>query len=540
MEQRNGLKIVLGVLAVLAIAGAVWRVLSYEANFAKTRHGGGTASQTTPLYPLAELKRSELLDEPEEITAGEPSVDRVQPALSSRVSGTVVPSASAFEKYPSNRATPRVAYPGRHTRAGQVLAAGENNYPTVHTPAYAGGTHGPVPVAVGSLGSQPTADQQTYQERTSRILAPFLRTNRKDQERMDARWAQFAAALDRAVLQALMPKSKKAQMIEKYAAKSNEPKETSQIPGFDGSLSPVGQTLATQKHQVVTDLETVFGSDVAGQAGGIMDRFSAELSSALNTPGLSPEQAAQRVKEISNKYQKEMDSLSQKAQYDKFAADLEAKDNQQKEALRTRYADAQLNDTFSQILDQARAQKLALATRQDLTQQEHFTQESQIDQDTYNKLKKAITQAGQSLNPFHAYERERLKEWVNTLGEQEEQGKLESFARAASADETQKMRTDVDVKTRDLMQGVKDSPLFDETATLEVQALLNDYKAKLENLYQQELSPKDRADGEQKALNEVNRALLDKQMEQVKKSNAPQAQKEKALAELREAYNAIP
>ncbi len=543
MDGNNkGLKLILGVLAVLAMAGAVWRVLSYEASSHLASSAGGTQPAPVAPRPLTDLKRAELLGIHSQ-AAQEPGLLAHAPAPVSAppkgpASSAPVVSPAPMQPYPANRATPRTPYPTPSPRV--------NSYPAAQTtwqgapaggnpPATVGGSVAPLGAFNGFAQEKETAVQS---ERASRMLAPFLRTNRKDQERMDARWNQFSAALDRAVLQALMPKSKKAQMIEKYAAKPQD-QGTVETPGFTGSLAPVGQAIATQKHQVVTDFGSVFGADVAGQAGSIMDRFSAELSSALNTPGLTQEQAARRVREISNKYQKEMDNLSQKAQYDKFAADLEAKDNQQKEALRASYQDAELNNQISQILDQARAQKLALATRQDLTQQEHYTQESQIDQDTFNKLKKIIVQAGQSVNPLYTYDRERLKDLVSTLGAQEEEGKVESFARAASADETQRMRTDVEVKTKDLMQVVKESPLFNETDALEVQALLNDYKNKLENLYRQELSPKDRADGEQKALNEVNRALLDKQMEQVRKSNAPKAEKDKALAELREAYNNI-
>lgn len=548
MENNKGLKTILGALAVLAIFAAVWRVLSYEDSPSPVTSAGTKNPAPVTARPLTDLKRAELLDIPGR-AAHEPglltqiSTPQSAPAASF---ATVVPPAATtaaspapMQPYPANRATPRVAYPNHASRA--------NLYPTPSNTPF---------VSSRPVGGQPTTrenmaplgafngfsqgkDRAVQSERASRMLAPFLRTNRKEQERMDARWAKFSAALDRAVLQALMPKSKKAQMIEKYAAKPKGQEAGLETPGFDGSLAPVGQAMAQQKHQVVTDFGSVFGTEVAGQAGSIMDRFGAELSSALNTPGLTQEQAAARVKEISNKYQKEMDNLSQKAQYDKFAADLEAKDNQQKEALRASYQDAELNNKISQIIDRARAQKLALATRQDLTQQEHYTQESQIDQDTYNQLKKVILDAGQSVNPLYTYDRDRLKDWVNTLGAQEEEGKVESFARAASADETQRMRTDVKVKTDDLMKVVKESPLFNETDALEVQALLNDYKNKLENLYRQELSPKDRADGEKNALNEVNRALLDKQMEQVRKSNAPKEEKEKALAELREAYNNI-
>ena len=368
MDGNNkGLKTILGALAVLAILGAVWRVLSYEDGSL----AGEKKSAPVTANPLTDLKRAELLDIPGR-AAHEPgllahapapvSAPPEGPASSAPVvspAATRVVSPAPMQPYPANRATPRTPYPTPSPRV--------NSYPAAQT-AWQGAPAGGNPSAAvgGSVaplgafnGFSQGKDRAVQSERASRMLAPFLRTNRKEQERMDARWNQFSAALDRAVLQALMPKSKKAQMIEKYAAKPQD-QGTVETPGFTGSLAPVGQAMAQQKHQVVTDFGSVFGADVAGQAGSIMDRFSAELSSALNTPGLTQEQAAQRVREISNKYQKEMDNLSQKAQYDKFAADLEAKDNQQKEALRASYQDAELNNQISQILDQARAQKLAL------------------------------------------------------------------------------------------------------------------------------------------------------------------------------------
>lgn len=538
MEDNKGLKTVLGILAALAIVVAAWRVLSYEA-----------VSQTSLSSPvdsapqvevLNDLKRTELLAQKH---AAGPAA--LLPAKKQTSAGgkTAFPiqNPSKLQPYPTGRATPRTPYPGRRVAGSPTSATSPTTNAAVATQTEAGSNTTPsvnLNFTPGGANPQAATEDAIQSERASRMLAPFLRTDRKTQERMDARWNDFAAYLRRAVLQALMPKSKKEQMIEKYAAKPAE-SAAAQATGFTGALSPVGQALASQKQSVVSDFASAYGKSAAQQAGNIMDRFNGELSAALSTPGLTQEQAGQRVREISNKYQKEMDKLAEKSQYDKFAADLEAKDNQQKDALRARYNDAELNNAFSQIIDQARAEKLALATRQDLTQQEHYLQDAKIDQNTHDKLKEAIAKTGQSLNPFYEVEGQRLQEWLDNLQSQEEEGKIVSLARAASPDEVQEMRTKTNERTEAFMEGVKKSPLFDDTAQLEVQVMINDYKNKLETLYQQKLSPKERADGEVQAWKEVNRALLDKQMEQVKKSNAPQAQKEKVLAELREAYNNI-
>ena len=62
-----------------------------------------------------------------------------------------------------------------------------------------------------------------------------------------------------------------------------------------------------------------------------MDAYAGELAQALSTPGATAAQTQQKVKEISKKYQKEMDKLEQKSQYDKFVQERVAQDNKHKE-----------------------------------------------------------------------------------------------------------------------------------------------------------------------------------------------------------------
>ena len=534
-EDKTGLKIVLGILGALAIIAALWRVLAYEpGNVAR----GSSTSKTIPAQtsgdvPVQTPQQQALLDELLSVPVQQESV-----SLAEQPVHPVAAQPSSWAAEPQNRASRKQNYPGRtsaHTPQRYVdtnFYTPDNKQPSSYvapaTASYATGSYAGPQVNFNSSA------QDRMREERAQMLAPYLRPNRKEKEQMDAKWAKLSAAIDRAVLQALTPKSKREQNIEKYAAQNN----TSHVKesGFAGPYAPVANAVAVQKNEIVKSFGSAFGSRAAAQAGSLMDNYAQELAGALNMPNATPEQKEQKVKEISKKYQKEMDKLAEKNQYDKFVADRIAKDNEQKAQLQAQYPNPQLNAKFSQIIDEAREKDLALAT-QHLPAEEYYKAAYANHYNTHTKLEDAVRQAGESLNALHRLDEEKAKKELDALQQQEEDGKIISVARKASKEDREGLAETLKKERNDLLgQVVK---VYGEEKSQEVKQILDDYNAKMQETMQQELSPAERARRQQDLRADSNRQILRWQMDQVSEMNIPDEQKQALLEKLRQDYNNI-
>lgn len=547
MQEHQRTRSVFVILAALIIGVALWRVLSYEpgarTKVAKEEKQSVSAAQETP-KPVS--KYDELIGE-------KTPAFTVKPTRAAQTDAPVYPSNQPVfitEKQPYREQAyaqaPRQPYPTRrNNNAGNGRVVNTNFYAPdrgekpqrVSAPAAnytrTGGAAQP------SVNWKNSAAVQ--EERAGRILAPFMRTNRKDRERMNAQWNKLSAAIDRAVFQALMPKSKKEAMIEKYAAK---PSQTASDPvlqssGLTGAFAPVGQAVSAQKQEIVKSFGSTFGVGAAHQAGRLMDAFASELGSALNTPGITQEQAAKRVQEISKKYQQKMNDLADKNQYDKFVADRQAQDNAQKEALHNLYPDGQVSEQINTFIDTASQKVQQLIKRTDLSPDEQSAQYAQIEQEKRDGIQNAILKSGQSLNPFYNWEQKQAQEDLAKLKEKIENGEVESVARVATPKETSTMKENVKAQRQGLEKGLLADPRFGQAAVEEVTPILDNYENQLNQLYTTELSPDERREKEVELLKNVNRGLLQKRMEQVQRMDIPDAQKQQALDEIQKAYDNI-
>ncbi len=528
-EDKIALKIVLGALVALAVVAALWRVLAYESGTSapvRSVTGAvqpGASHQTGVVAPRITVGEQDALNEllPENAAATPVSAVAVGPAQ------PVVPQPTRKIAYPQHRASRKVAYPSSSTDRRSVNT---NFYPTQPQQSRVPYTQAASSFYQGNV--IPSASARVQEER-AQMLAPYLRPNRKQKEQMDAKWAKLSAAIDRAVLQALTPKSKKEQMLEKYAPKATGATAAS---GLTGPFAPVAQEIVAQKSDLVKNFGQAFGASAAQEAASVMDSFANEIAQAANATGVTPQQAAQQVKEITKKYQKKMDKLAEKSQYDKFVAERVAQDNKQKAQLGALYNDADLQAKFNQIIDVAREKDLALAG-QNLPRDDYFTQVAQNNQDMRNQLKEAIIQAGQSVSPLHALEQKRAQEQLETLKTKVESGEIESVARVASPDETRQMKKDLEVQRQDIRQKLTRG--FGAQTAQAFEPILQNYETQLDQLYAQKLSPEEREMQRVALLKGVNRQLLDKQIEEVEKMDIPDEQKQRALTELRAAYNNI-
>ncbi len=528
-EDKTALKVALGALVALAVVAALWRVLAYEPGTpAPVRRSAGSVQavsspQAGTVAPRVAVTEQDALNEllPEDTTKTSASPAAVAPVQ------TVAPQPARKVAYPQHRASRKVPYP---SSGADERTVNTNFYPT----------HPQQPrapyVQAGSSFGQGNVNHPAVtrvQEERAHMLAPYLRPNRKQKEQMDAKWAKLSAAIERAVLQALTPKSKKEQMLEKYAPKAAGSGADS---GLTGPFAPVANEIAAQKNDIVKNFAQAFGSSAAREAGSLMDSFAGEIAQAASAPGATPQTTAQQVKEITKKYQEKMNKLAEKSQYDKFVADRVEQDNAQKNQLGALYNDADLQAKFNQIIDAAREKDLALAG-QNLPRDEYFTQVAQNNQAMRNQLKEAIIQAGQSVGPLHALEQKRAQAQLETLKAKVESGEIESVARVASPDETRQMKKDLEVQRQDIRQKLTQG--FGEQTAQTFEPILQNYETQLDQLYTQKLSPEEREMQRMALLKDVNRQLLDKQIETVEKMDIPDEQKQRALTELRAAYNNI-
>lgn len=536
MEEKTDLKVVLCILGVLAVGAAIWRVLAYEPG-----HVGRTSStaavQTAPRsgqVPPQEVQRQELLDEFFVDSARQTDVSVPVPTDER----TEVPPSGKWSSYPQNQTVRQQSYSGRLPDVGGKRYVNTHFYtqgnqvPSTSTApqgtAYTGGAY------VGPQANFTSSAYNRVQEERARMLAPYLRPNRKEKEEMDVRLAKLSAAIERAVAQALMPKSKRQQNIEKYATSNNMAEV--QSSGLAGSYAPVGNVVATQKREIVKSFGAAFGSQAAAQADSLMDSYAQELAGALNMPNLTPEQKEQKVKEISKKYQKEMNKLAEKNQYDKFVADRVAQDNKQKAELQARYPNPELNAKFSQIIDDARAKDLALATQQ-LSAQEYYKAVYANQYEAHTKLEDAVRQAGESLSALQEWDNQNAQKEIDTLRQQEEEGKIISAALKSSQEKVEGMADTLQEERNKILAPI--SQTFGEQKAQEVEQILDNYRDKMLESMQQELSPAERAQRQHDLRVDSNRKIVQWWMDQVQEMNIPQEQKQAELEKLRQDYNHI-
>ncbi len=533
-EEQRTLKVFLGILALLAVLGALWRVMTYQPG--SPVPGTRQTVEIKQTLPAAETLSApnetvnELLADP--ISTSSPVQTRPNslPAMPTQVE----PSPRVV--YPQNRSTVRQTYVPR-AQTGQRYV--DQNFYTPDTKTPTSYQTGSSYTSSGFTGPQVNFNTSTaarLQEERASMLAPYLRPNKQDKARMDAQWNKMAAALERAIAKALTPKSKKEEMIEKYAGKAPSP-VSSQTPGFTGQLAPVGEQLAVQKQQMMQSMGSAFGSAAAQQTGGIMDAFAGELAGILNAPNITAAEKEKQVKELTRKYQDKMDKLAQKNQYDKFVAQRTAQINEQKEAFRAKY-DEQLSDKLGQILEDEWQQEQQLAT-QNLPVDEYNTKMAQLHQQKRNELQQTVLEQGQSVNPLLELEKQQEEKALKELQAKVEAGEVESVTRAATPNEIKQMQADLKVKSADTLDKIAKDPLLGPKAAEEFKPILDNYQQQLNTLYQQELSVDERRQKEGELLKSVNRQLLDKQIASIEKLELPEAQKQHILDELNQAYNAL-
>lgn len=427
-KNKRLLKFALFVVVLLAVAVALLRILAYNASSAQQAQL--QQEKHIERRMLEDLKNEEILGLPAPsaapIAKQEKRAMAVQryarrPEVSLNPRDYTLSAGNNFQQ-PSYAALPSVS-------AGVSLPSG--NY-TYHPKGFSPGNYGQYGSSAGSYASsapetapyqqapgvyRPTAQEAVEAER-ERAFSPFLTgMNRKQQEQLQNQLKGLSSNIDRALAKALMPKSKKDANIEKYLQRNASP-----AAAAAGPFAPVLDQVASQKAGVVQSMGNAFGQEAAQEAGQVMDDFQNEMASAVNNPNMNPQQIAEKVKQVAQKYEQKLQKMSNDNSFKKFQQERIEKDNRLKEELAKQYG-PEIAAQANQVIDAAREKDMKLAL-QGLPVEEYYNQQMENQRARRKALEEIITKNGKSTKGLFAAEDNVERREVEQRVKDEEEGKI--------------------------------------------------------------------------------------------------------------------
>ncbi len=427
-KNKRLLKFALFVVVLLAVAVALLRILAYNASSAQQAQL--QQEKHIERRMLEDLKNEEILGLPAPsaapIAKQEKRAMAVQryarrPEVALNPRDYTLSAGNNFQQ-PPYAALPSVS-------AGVSLPSG--NY-TYHPKGFSPGNYGQYGSSAGSYASsapetapyqqapgvyRPTAQEAVEAER-ERAFSPFLTgMNRKQQEQLQNQLKGLSSNIDRALAKALMPKSKKDANIEKYLQRNASPAAASA-----GPFAPVLDQVASQKAGVVQSMGNAFGQEAAQEAGQVMDDFQNEMASAVNNPNMNPQQIAEKVKQVAQKYEQKLQKMSNDNSFKKFQQERIEKDNRLKEELAKQYG-PEIAVQANQVIDAAREKDMKLAL-QGLPVEEYYNQQMENQRARRKALEEIITKNGKSTKGLFAAEDNVERREVEQRVKDEEEGKI--------------------------------------------------------------------------------------------------------------------
>lgn len=256
----------------------------------------------------------------------------------------------------------------------------------------------------------------TPEESSARTFAPYLTSLTPEAAAsLKRQLTGLSSRVERAVLQAMLPKSRKDANIEKYLQRNS---------AYSASSSPfasVANQMNAQKAGIMNSMSGAFGKEAADEAGKVMDAYQKELLGALSQKGLTQEQAAQKTRDISQKYEKELEKVGQKHALKDFREQREAKDNTLQNQLAQAYG-ADIAAQAGEKLAQWREKDMQLALA-GLPEEEYYKQQLDNQRALRKDLEQMLLQNGQSLQGLQSAEDEIERRRVAQALKDEEEGK---------------------------------------------------------------------------------------------------------------------
>lgn len=403
------------------------------------RYQGGqqtTHRQGNAYYPTANAPQTGLNQG--DYTLRAPTVNK---PYSGSYSGSGVPYMGQSGSIPTNYGSYRAGVPGN------TAAGGTNN-------SAAPGVY------------QPTREEAIRRERAN-AFAPYLAGANKDkQKQLSKQLETLSSGLDRAIAKALLPKSKKDANIEKYLQRNSSRGASA------GPFAPVLDQVAAQKDSVVQSMTQAYGKQAGAQAGRMMDSFQKEMASAVNAPGQTQQQIANKVREVANKYQQKLEKMSQDNGFRQFEQERLTKDNQLKEALAKQYG-SQIAGEAAQAIDAARAKDMQLA-RQGLPAEEYYKQQLENQRVRRGQIEKVIHQHQMPLDGLRKIEDGMQMEEVQKQLADEEGGKVLPRKHKMTDAQLNAVRGDLQQQRNSLVGNAQQ--IYGEAGAREIDALLQKYQ----------------------------------------------------------------
>ncbi len=263
---------------------------------------------------------------------------------------------------------------------------------------------------------RPGVQEQLLAER-ERAFSPFMAAMNKEQhKKLESQLKGLSSGIDRAVARALLPKSKKDANIEKYLQRNASPEAAAA-----GPFAPVLEQVAAQKAGVVNSMGQAFGPQAAKEAGQVMNSFQQEMSAAVTAPGQTPQQIADKVKAVTQKYEQKLQKMTEDNGFRQFEQERLAKDNLLKQELAKQYG-ADFAALAGEKIDAAREKDMLLA-RQGLPAEEYYKQQLANQRERRKAIEDLLAQSGKSTKGLFAAEDEVERRDVEQKLKDEEEGK---------------------------------------------------------------------------------------------------------------------
>lgn len=514
-DDKALLKLLLLTLGMMILGIASWRIMTYSAHDSNgglfsssasfVRGKSQRPSEQQRRSQVSRLKTQEIFDNNAVSTAVKQEPSEEQKNVSSMVKSAhpsawtnfvprevrdysrltaAQPDEPAFE--PSRESAAQLA--GRPTASAAAQSGAQTQ---------TGGAAGDVHVA-GNFGAFSAGRDKERAE----MLSPYLKPNREIEDKLNRTLDNLAFNIQKAIDKVIKPQSKKAQNIEKYRQKSSSAAASAKS---DNPFADMLAQVAAQGDSIVQNTTKAFGNKAGNEMASVVSEFQRELSAAVNTPNATHTQTAEKVKDISKKYQEKINKLNEKQQYDKFVQDRTEQDNKQKQEL-SQFYKGEVMDRLGSILDKTREKELALAL-QNLPEQEYWNEVLKNNYQMQADMRSTIKKSGAPLDYFNQWmdnkETERIKQQVKA----EEEGLAPSYADVLSEEKLKARQETWKQEKQDLYGQLLNG--YGKEGAEEFNGMYQEYENKMLKLAKTPMSDAKRLEQEMLLRREYNAKIAD-------------------------------
>lgn len=529
MEKKKTL-LLLGILIVLLLAMGIaflrtnsspQRLAPAEVSQPRDYRNNWVRKGAVPSQKMEDLKEEEILGIPASRADAERRVAPT-PDLPS-------PTNADGQKFQNNRPYVPERISGRpgnvYHSTDQAFQEGNNSRPYRDFNRYSGGGNS------GLSGQGPALAESglSSQERIKEMVSPFLGgLSKKQASDLNRSLNEMPARIERAILRAMLPKSKKDANIEKYLQRNRADGTTTTQES--GPFAEVLNQVASQKANIVKSMGNAYGAAAAKDAGKVMDAYQKELSNTLNnSAGKTPEQVAQQARQLSQKYNEKLEKVSQQRGLEKYKNELIEKDNAFLADIERSYG-SEVASKMGQTFEQARQRELELA-QAGLSPEEYYQQLVEEQDRRRKEAQNVVTSSGQSLKGYFDAEDKKVQKLLSDLQEDEAQGKTVPVVYRASQPEVDSRVADVLKQKESILPKVQ--PMYGQEGAQRVEKIYQSYEQEVRDLWEDaQTTYEEKIRRQEEARQKANRQLEELQRSPEMRQALENNQVETALTQI--------